>query len=67
MTNEVEISFPLNRLTELSRKGQGIGTAQTLLVRLHLDQTTDLPPAFCVHLDDETEANVQSHMSHYRC
>ncbi|KAF2268921.1 hypothetical protein CC78DRAFT_331302 [Lojkania enalia] len=51
--NEIEISFPLNQFTDLERAALGLKTAKTLLVRLFIDYTGSMPPAFCVHLDSD--------------
>lgn len=53
--NEVEMSFPLSSFTELERSAIGVGSAKNLLVRLFLDYTSDMPPAFCIHLDNDSD------------
>ncbi|KAF2243191.1 hypothetical protein BU26DRAFT_492985 [Trematosphaeria pertusa] len=58
--NEVGISFPFTSYTDLQRGAMGLGSAKTLLVRLFLDYLTDMPPAFCIHLDaDPGETHSQ--------
>ncbi|XTI89975.1 hypothetical protein V2W45_1511865 [Cenococcum geophilum] len=56
---EVEMSFPLRHLTGLQRTAMGTGTAQTVLMRLVISDYTsqgEMPPAFCIHLDNEPNA-----------
>jgi hypothetical protein len=56
---EVEMSFPLRHLTDLQRTAMGTGTAQTVLMRLVISDYTsqgEMPPAFCIHLDNEPNA-----------
>lgn len=52
--NEVEISFPLVKFAGLGRSAMGLGTAKTLLVRIFIDYTGEMPTAFCLHLDTDT-------------
>jgi hypothetical protein len=52
---EVEIHFPLTHLTELQRLSLGIGTAQSLLLRLVVGGAA-MPPGFCMHLDNEPKS-----------
>jgi hypothetical protein len=53
--NEVELSFPISHLSDLTKAALGVGDAQSVLVRLVIDVTEELPPGFCIHLGDETE------------
>ncbi|KAF2420005.1 hypothetical protein EJ08DRAFT_32250 [Tothia fuscella] len=59
--NEVELQIPLSNITALQKRAMGSGTAQSLLVRLVLEN--GLPPGFCMHFDNETEeiANSSGH------
>jgi hypothetical protein len=60
--NQVEISFPLTDFTDLQRAAAGIGDAKTLLVRLFVHHSTDMPLAFCIHLDGDYQ--VQESITH---
>ncbi|KAF2119032.1 hypothetical protein BDV96DRAFT_369776 [Lophiotrema nucula] len=53
--NEIEISFPLASFTDLERAAMGIGSAKTLLLRMCIDYSTDMPANFCTHLDTEDD------------
>jgi hypothetical protein len=50
--NQVEISFPLE-FAYLQRGAMGIGNASTLFLHLFVDHLSDIPPAFCLHLDTD--------------
>ncbi|OAL01821.1 hypothetical protein IQ06DRAFT_196078, partial [Phaeosphaeriaceae sp. SRC1lsM3a] len=61
--NEVEISFPLNSLTDLQRGAMGIPEgATTLLLRLSLDANTGSSPAFCMHFNNEPNLDSLEHV-----
>lgn len=62
--NEVEISFPLNSLTDLQRGAMGIPQgATTLLLRLSLDANTGGSPAFCMHFNNELNLDSLEHVT----
>jgi hypothetical protein len=50
---EVEITFPLTAFTELQLTAMGATASKALLLRVYLDPTHQMPPAFCIHLDDD--------------
>ncbi|MCJ1411062.1 hypothetical protein MMC19_005150 [Ptychographa xylographoides] len=51
---EVELQVPLTHLTPLQRISMGVGTAQSLLVRLIVGDQ-GMAPGFCMHFDNETQ------------
>ncbi|KAH7117739.1 hypothetical protein B0J11DRAFT_570954 [Dendryphion nanum] len=54
--NGFEISFPLTSFTDLDRAALGLGTSKTLLVRVFVDYTCEMPAAFCAHMDDDDQS-----------
>ncbi|KAF2640488.1 hypothetical protein P280DRAFT_549357 [Massarina eburnea CBS 473.64] len=59
--NEIEITFSLGDYTDLQRSGFDIGDAKALYVRLCLDYSGELPAAFCLHLDTDTNHDNVEH------
>lgn len=55
------MSFDLDSYTKLQRRILGIGTANTLSVRLLLDYTNQVPPGFCLHLNYNNELDSIDH------
>lgn len=53
------MQIPLT-LTALQRVALGVGTANNIIVRLNLPES-QLPLAFCIHLDNESKANTGAH------
>ncbi|MCJ1386186.1 hypothetical protein MMC17_009312 [Xylographa soralifera] len=51
---EVELHFPLTHSKDLQRKAMGVGSAQSLFVRLVFIDS-GMPQGFCIHLDNESE------------
>lgn len=49
---QVELIFPLVDLTLLQRAALGVAHAQSLIIRLNIQEATQ--PKFCIHLDNET-------------
>jgi hypothetical protein len=59
---EVEISFSLSAFAQLQKRAMGIPTgAVSLLLRLSFHSLEDMPPSFCVHLDDDKGLNDLQH------
>lgn len=63
--HEVEVNLPLAHLTSVQRIAFGIGSAQSLLVRLIVGDD-GLPPGFCLHLDNETHDDVENMPGSFR-
>jgi hypothetical protein len=59
---EVEISFPLNAMTDLQRGAMGIPDgANTLLLRLSIHKDDGTPPSFCLHFNNDDNLGALRH------
>lgn len=60
--NEVEISFSLTSYTDLRRAAVGVPkAANTLLLRLSVNYSGDIPPSFCVHFNNDLNLGIIEH------
>ncbi|KAF2128963.1 hypothetical protein P153DRAFT_423391 [Dothidotthia symphoricarpi CBS 119687] len=61
--NEVEISFPLPAHTNIQRGAMGIpDAANTLLLRLLLDDSDETATSFCFHYDNDPNLGTLEHL-----